>query len=64
MQFDVLDTIDPAAIRQSSERLNKGLVISLAEKVAPVVSQLSPKQFIFLMGNLANRGSNFDQNLD
>ena len=64
MNFQIQDTTNLAAIHQSSQSLDVDKIAVLARKSRPILGRLSMNRFVFLMANLASKGSNFSYNLE
>ena len=64
MNFQIKDTTNLADIFQSSLSLDVDKIDVLARKARPILGRLSVNRFVFLMANLASKGSNFSYNLE
>ncbi len=63
MNFEIQNTVDAQQIANSARKLTETNIIELSAKVRPELGKLTPKQFLFLLGNLASNGHNFENNL-
>lgn len=64
MNFQILETTNSMAISQSARSLDVDKIDVLAKSARPILGRLSVNRFIFLMANLASKGSNFLNNLE
>jgi hypothetical protein len=63
MEFEILDTNDQTEIQKSSSQLTEENIFEISTKARSVLTQLNPREFVFLMGSLAKFGTNFNNNI-
>lgn len=64
MNFTILDSTRQSDISKSASRLNEQELNILLDKAEPILGRLTVDRFVFLMANLASRGTNFNKNLE
>lgn len=63
MRFQIKNSINRHEIRKSAALLNEEEITVLCDKASAILTNLKPGEFLFLMANLASRGTNFQNNL-